>query len=62
MAIFRRRLRIPNYLKKEHNIEERYYNAVPYNSFYVSGGGKEYKDYLESPENRCIAGLTIEKD
>lgn len=61
MAIFRKRARVPRSGQKAVN-DARRKNIIPQNSFYVSGGGKEYKDYLESPENRCIAGITIQKD
>ena len=63
MAIFSKRARpkkTQTQLEKERR--ERKEAPIPVNSFYVSGGGKTYEEYLESPENRCIAGLTTQKE
>lgn len=58
MAIFRKRGNIPKCGRKRDN-ESRTKDLVPHNSFYVPGSGKKYKDYLESPENRRVAGISI---
>lgn len=61
MALWRENMQIPKSVRERKEREKRK-NLYRTGSFYVPGTGKTMKDYVESPENRRAAGISLQDD
>ena len=62
MALWRENMQIPQDKREREERERREKRICPVNSLYIRGTGKTYSDYVESPENRRNAGLSLQDD
>lgn len=59
MALWRKNMQIPQSERVRKKKVRKEKNMIPLNSFYIFGTGKTLSDYIESPENRRLAGIDI---
>ena len=62
MALWRKNMQILQSERERKKRACRGKNAIPLNSFYIFGTGKTPSDYVESPENRRLAGINQQND
>ena len=61
MTLWRENMQIPKKEQERKEAQKRR-EIIRTNSFYVAGSGKKYSDYIESPENRRAAGISIQNN
>lgn len=62
MALWRKNMQISQSERERKKRARREKNAIPLNSFYIFETGKIPRDYVESPENRRLAGINQQDD
>jgi len=62
MALWRENMQIPQGERERMEKERREKRICPVNSLYIPGTGKTMKDYVECPENRRAAGISLQDD
>ena len=62
MALWRKNMQIPQSERERKKKKKREKRKIPLNSFYIFGTGKTPSDYVESPENRRLAGINQQDD
>lgn len=59
MSLWRKNMQIPKEERDRKKAAKRK-DIIRTNSFYVARSGKSCSDYIESPENRRAAGISIQ--
>ena len=62
MALWRENMQIPQGKREREERERREKRICPVNSLYIRVTGQTYSDYVENPENRQNAGLSLQDD